>query len=605
MLALNTGWVLSRSVVILALLLIKTELQGRGTIRAASASRAAVGAAVAAARDGDTVLVPAGSATWTSTLTVTKNISIIGASEGQTMISEDLSRRGNAPLISASLSHDSPPQFAYSFRLSGFKFTSANPTGTPTTGDNGFIKIVGASHAGDSVKPYVRGCVSRVRLDHLTFQSMNGIFLQLDSVLGVGDHITTIESGTTYTANTMVVWHTNWTPAVDPATGNSLPSTYSASKGFGSWADDPYWGTDKYWFFEDCNFTIPDSTNVSDDQQGARVVYRHCTFNGGGGVASHGMEGRAQMGIKQHEIYNNYFVTTRQFAQHRSGSVLYFNNKSTSMTAGVAFKVYRQTRTDKNWGGASGDNRYDRNAGGSPLYTGTVTATGGTTSITDNNQTNFNLIDVSDGTLYAIVDLDVPGGNSEPGWLYKQNTISSVSGKTLTLDYESTWSPTWKVGHHYQIRKVLTAFSQPGQGKGKLLNPSPGQNSYVTYPYPATSGLKATYPQEGYPLEPCFSWNNYDNTHGPLGFHNPPGKNTSLRSGRDYSNEGERTPLVTQKVGYPARDYDRATTNYPRIGPSGKNPYKPYTYPHPLNRPNETDSKRDEGGSAQDPPKSR
>ena len=225
-------------------------------ISAKSASRADVGAAVASAEDGDTVLVPAGSATWTSTLTVTKNILLIGAGEDQTIISENLTRTDNPPLISVSLSHDSPSQFPYSFRLSGFKFTSTNPAGTPTTGDNGFIRVTGASHATDSVTPYVRGCVSRVRLDHLTLQSLNGIFLQLDSVLGVGDHITTIESGTTYVANTMVVWHTNWTPAVDPATGNPLPATYSASKGFGSWADDPYWGTDKFWFFEDCNFTM-------------------------------------------------------------------------------------------------------------------------------------------------------------------------------------------------------------------------------------------------------------------------------------------------------------------------------------------------------------
>ena len=41
-------------------------------INAQSASRTDVGAAVALANDGDTVLVPAGSATWTSTLTVTK-----------------------------------------------------------------------------------------------------------------------------------------------------------------------------------------------------------------------------------------------------------------------------------------------------------------------------------------------------------------------------------------------------------------------------------------------------------------------------------------------------------------------------------------------------
>ena len=245
---------------------------------------------------------------------------------------------------------------------------------------------------------------------------------------------------------------------------------------------------------------MPDNTNVSDDQQGARVVYRHCTFNGGGGVASHGMEGRAQMGIKQHEIYNNYFVTTRRFAQHRSGSVLYFNNKSTSMTAGVAFKVYRQTRTDANWGAASGDNRYDKNAGGSPLYTGTVTATNGTTSITDNNQANFNSINVSDGTLYAIVDLDSPGPNKDPGWKYHQNTISSVSRKTLTLDHEARFSPTWAVGHHYEIRKVLDSLWLAGAGEGQPLEPLPRPEQLRDLPLPSHERLKGDLSTGGIPI---------------------------------------------------------------------------------------------------------
>src|SRR5882724_7452022 len=49
------------------------------TIKAASSSRADIGTAVAAAADGDTVTVPAGTASWTATLEVTKGITIQGA----------------------------------------------------------------------------------------------------------------------------------------------------------------------------------------------------------------------------------------------------------------------------------------------------------------------------------------------------------------------------------------------------------------------------------------------------------------------------------------------------------------------------------------------
>ena len=78
---------------------------------------------------------------------------------------------------------------------------------------------------------------------------------------------------------------------------------------------------------------------------------------------------------------------------------------------------------------------------------------------------------MSDGTLYAIINLDLPGGNTDSGWLYKQNTIASVSSKTLTLDYESGFSPTWAVGHRYEIRKVLTAFKPARAGEGQPLEP--------------------------------------------------------------------------------------------------------------------------------------
>ncbi len=59
---------------------------GASTRTAASASYTDVSAAVSAAARGDTVLVPAGSATWSSTLTLTKGISLIGAGRDSTFI---------------------------------------------------------------------------------------------------------------------------------------------------------------------------------------------------------------------------------------------------------------------------------------------------------------------------------------------------------------------------------------------------------------------------------------------------------------------------------------------------------------------------------------
>lgn len=565
-------------------------------ISARSASRADVGTAVTLAKDGDTVLVPAGVAVWTTTLPIAKNISLQGAGEGKTTITENLSRTGSPPLIGVSLSYDSPASFKYSFRLSGFTFKSLAGTKSLAS-DHAFVSVVGHSSYVSSPTaahpaPYVLGCVNHVRLDHLTFDRMNGICMIVDSCLGVGDHITQVGIGGIYPIKTR---HTNWTPAARP--DGKGPMTTLAQRGFGSWADDPYWGTDKFWFWEDSTFS--NNPNMCDNLGGSRVVIRHCTMDGLG-MASHGMEGEGNVGIKQLEAYNNYFVLSGpSFAQPiRSGSCLFFNNKLANCMNGPAFYTYRQTRTENNWGAADGTNRYDNNEGGAPIYTGTVTGTNGLTFITDNKRANFNLINLADGTFYSVNDLDNPANNSlDPGWkCHHAGVIGSVNGNTLNLLTENgnggastfgNFSAAWKVGHRYEIRKVLACFGQAGQGKGRLLSPGgtvpPGVGaSYNTYFWPATSGAKATYPQAGFPLEPCYAWNNTDVRNGQLGFFSNGLKNASLRLNRDYFNKGEMAPLVAQKVGYPAQDYTGATSNYPRIGPSGSAPYAPYTYPHPL-----------------------
>ena len=241
------------AVPLMACVLVATGRLEGDTIIAKSASRADVGAAVAAATDGDTVTIPAGTVTWTSTLTVTKNIQIIGAGEGSTVITENLPRANNASLFDISLSHESSAP-AYSFRLSGMTLKSANPVALAT--DNAFIELRGTSHGTDSPVPYVRGCVSRCRIDHMTWDNLNGLSLLVDSCLGVADHITSIANDAG--SPSIKVFMQNWTPEVNPADGVALPKSYLAVKGFGSWADDSYWGTDKFWFFEDSNFHLAD-----------------------------------------------------------------------------------------------------------------------------------------------------------------------------------------------------------------------------------------------------------------------------------------------------------------------------------------------------------
>src|SRR5690349_4503546 len=60
------------------------------TIEAKSVSLNDVSAAVASARDGDTVRVPAGTATWTSPLTISSHIILQGAGAELTVIVDEV-----------------------------------------------------------------------------------------------------------------------------------------------------------------------------------------------------------------------------------------------------------------------------------------------------------------------------------------------------------------------------------------------------------------------------------------------------------------------------------------------------------------------------------
>ncbi len=95
------------------------------TWHAASTGLADVATAVNLAADGDTVTVPAGTATWTAQLTITKNITLQGAGVGQTIIVDKSPRgRSDQHLILVTLSKDRPV-----FRLTGFEFRVGMVTG--------------------------------------------------------------------------------------------------------------------------------------------------------------------------------------------------------------------------------------------------------------------------------------------------------------------------------------------------------------------------------------------------------------------------------------------------------------------------------------------
>jgi len=501
-----------------------------GTISAASASVSDITKAIASAVDGDTVVVPAGSASWTSTLTITKGITLQGATvvagdhatglttTDQTIILDNVSRASTTggALIKVTLS---PTQ---SFRLTGFTFKYGTITAANSTASLIFA-----------------GTCPSLRMDHCHLDQLYGRNIRISGWLyGVIDHcVFDIRQGVGFLA---LVEHPTWN---------------NSTNGWGSWADGPHFGSEKFIFFED---------NVSNNLGGAyhggidavvggRYVARYNTFNNSG-IVYHGTDsgGAYSRGTRAVEIYDNKFTNNLlaiEAGQDRSGPLLWYNNTYTGkFGSGMVLKVYRLfmggpinnlmgKNSKSGWGAGNGTNSWDYNAteadgthvDGHAPYT---YATG--THVGVNNSTTVTV----SGTPWKSnqwAGYSVTNTNSNSSYFNGCSYIVSNTGNTLTTAGGGGFrpEPKFNTGDTFAIHKVLIVLDQPGRGKGDLLR---GPNPSPTWPHQA--------------LEPCYSWNNKLNGSN-LNFGNIPGNN-NLKENVDYHN------------------------NTPMPG------YTPYTYPHPL-----------------------
>ena len=150
------------------------------TINAASPARSDVAAAITQAADGDTVIIPAGTASWTSKITVTKGITIQGqtttdsadgTANDQTILIDNLVRiSGDQGFF------DCTTNTGQSFRITGITFSGQG--GLTTTASNGAIRFYGNS--------------DHVRIDHCHFTGglkHNNYIAVYGTIYGVADHI--------------------------------------------------------------------------------------------------------------------------------------------------------------------------------------------------------------------------------------------------------------------------------------------------------------------------------------------------------------------------------------------------------------------------------
>ena len=343
---------MTRWATILLLLSVNAAFQESAeaaTITAASCSRTDVGNAVASAADGDTVNIPAGSCSWTTTLPITKGIKLIGAGEGATIFRDNVSKGGSScsgggPLM------DWNVHAPRTLRMSGF--TVEGVATDPAVCQRGHL--------------LVNGSAKGIRIDHITIAPAQtaSIFIRGD-ITGVIDHLTFSASF----KNAVRVEIPNW-------------------QGVGSWGDNSWaqpiqWGTPEAIYVEDSTFTDNSGGglvgNFIDCFAGGRLVFRHNTVIRGN-ITSHGADSdQRNRGCRQLEIYENTFTFSAAqgvafVAWIRGGTGVMFNNTITA-PGGLNKIVQASNCRDADagcgggpsytpWGACNGSSPFDQNSSG-------------------------------------------------------------------------------------------------------------------------------------------------------------------------------------------------------------------------------------------------
>ncbi|HXC34979.1 MAG TPA: hypothetical protein VNV43_03840 [Candidatus Acidoferrales bacterium] len=489
-------------------------------INAASCGFADVSAAVAQASPGDVVQLPAGSSSWTQSLTL-NGVSLIGAGTNSTIIIDEESRSSSAQIINLY------PQAGTYMEIANIQFeggvtnTSANYTGC--------LAVYGATGAS-------------WRIDHNIFNGLYG-----KNIVTYGDSTSVIDHNAFYEKYISVCCY----GYIWPGDGNgdvswSMPATYGLASSNCLYVENNYFTNMTTWL---------GSVGATDGNGGGRIVFRdniimNDVFN------DHGTESGGRVrSLRSFEVYNNTFTcppsATSLYPIYtacmiRGGSGLIFSNTINGYSSVAAIRNYRFTCSYYNefdpFGGANGLSPYDSND--PTLYlTGTSSGPSGSAYLqvngvnwTPNQWVGYTVIDTSNGNFSEINSNTV-------------NTIYYIGSTPDTASVIPCTVLTFNPGDVFQIRRVYASLDQPGRGSGDLLQDV--NNSWLTSSNHVLVTLDTATETESWPnqaLDGIYSWaNNLNGLDGQLASAYP-----GVAVGRELYND-------TPKPGY-----------------------TPYVYPHPL-----------------------
>jgi len=323
---------------LLAMLMTVSTSAQAGTVQAMSAARSDIERAIASAQDGDKVIIPAGSATWTTGLitNVSRALTIQGAGIGQTIIYDNVPKLTGGSGSVLWLFNTRPEK---SLRLTGITFQGvAQDT---KSFNKGTLVFEGRSQA--------------VRIDHVKIdQPGTGAMVFSGDVWGVVDHcifnMPNFKQG-------IQIFSQNW---------------HGGNYGDGSFEDPLHLGSGEGLYIEDNTFIGSGvaGAGVTDSTQGGRFVFRYNTVTSDY-AATHGTEGQRYRGVRSYEFYNNTFTNPDSMMfcaiYLRGGSGVIWGNRFRGGSGQTGYKNailaanYRSSQNQQPWGHCNGKNPWDGN----------------------------------------------------------------------------------------------------------------------------------------------------------------------------------------------------------------------------------------------------
>lgn len=310
-----TKWrsVIPRSVLLVCVLAATVWAQPSGTgtatrvanaVIAASCSQSDVTSAISAATSGDTVLIPAGTCTWSTNVQVAKSIHLRGSGIGTTTI--------------PAASHD----------LTVIQVLADDVEVSHLTLTGGARVLVSAGNDW--------------RIHDMAFagtSAFTGVFVRGNSATSIPRGV--VDSSTFSNARVLVHGY--------PA------SNASEHDGTTHWSRPLGLGTEEAVYVEDNQFTFSEFYNVFDCEYSGRIVFRHNTVTDSY-LETHSIQGHARA-CRKWEVYGN---TIQQVSREvyrpiffRGGTGVIFDNVVTG-TFGVSTVHFDNVRTFTNVGGEVG-----------------------------------------------------------------------------------------------------------------------------------------------------------------------------------------------------------------------------------------------------------